>query len=195
MSKGLAAALALLAVVSLAAGCGSGQTEAARELLQEANEHLSKSAEAVKGLAGFQENWEALVESVQGDPAEAAPKLRALLLTAQSSEQKALAELKLAQSVLLSLKSEPVSKEMKSYLDMKLDALAEQIKGLEQELQAMPVRLEVVSLVERGGTMEEVLPLHQQINEMETRARELLLKAGAMHQDANDYYDEKQLGK
>lgn len=193
-SKG-SSALALLTVVLLAVGCGSGQTEATRELLLEANSHLSRSADAIKGLSDFQKNWEALTQGQQGDLAEATSKLRGLLLAAQSSEQEALSELKQAESALLSAKSEPVSKEMKRYLDMKLDALSEQKKGLEQELLVMSLRLDLVSAVEQGATFDQVLPLQQQIDEMEARSRELFLKAGVMHRDANDYYDEKQFGK
>ncbi|MFH1149784.1 MAG: hypothetical protein V1748_04860 [Actinomycetota bacterium] len=183
--------ITILVALALLAGCGSGGTETVRQALQEANRHISSSAEAIKGLSDFQVSWEALVT---GGEADSAPKVRALLLEAQASEQKALTELELAEKALRGVRSEPVSEEMKTYLDMKLDALSEQIAGLEEELGAMPVRLEVISLVEKDAPLDQLLPLHQQIDEIEARSMELLRNAGVMHRDANDYYDEKQLG-
>lgn len=183
--------IATIVALSLVAGCGSDGTETVRQELQEANRHISASAEAIKGLSDFQRSWE---ELVTGGQADSAPEVRALLLEAQASEQKALSELELAEKALRGARGEPVSEEMKTYLDMKLDALSEQIAGLEEELLAMPIRLEVISLVEKEAPLDQVLQLHLQIEEKEARSMELLRNAGVMHQDANDYYDEKQLG-
>ncbi|MBU1670447.1 MAG: hypothetical protein KKF41_15345 [Actinobacteria bacterium] len=183
--------ITMLVALSLLAGCGSGGTETVRQELQEANRHISASAEAIKGLSDFQRSWE---ELVTGGQADSAPEVRALLLEAQASEKKALSELELAEKTLRGAWGEPVSEEMKTYLEMKLDALSEQIAGLEEELLAMPIRLEVISLVEKEAPLDQVLQLHRQIEEKEARSMELLRNAGVMHQDANDYYDEKQLG-
>lgn len=190
----VAAALVAAAVLTAALGTGCGDRVKAevKELLEEAREHHRKSVEAIRELDDFNKKWEELLEGEQTP--ETIPEARSLILAAQKSVETANSELKDMEGILLKVEGKDVSKEMKTYCGMKVEALREQEKWLEVGLQAMQVRLQIIDDYEAGATPQQLLEERERLDRLEQEAQQHAKKAQAMHQDANDYYEEKKIG-
>jgi len=186
----LACSLILVALLLLGAGCGDEVSSEVKGLLAEANNHLEKSAAATLKLEEFQKDWGNLAASaeVTGDTIAEA---MALVDVAQKNLVEALEELKAAEKAMQGVKGSDVSKEMKTYTDMKLDAMEEQEKMLELELRAMTIRVQALSEPESEILRERLVEYERQIAELNEEAREHASRAQSLHIDANEYYDEK----
>lgn len=187
---------ALCAVlIAVLAGCGGPKvTPEARGLLDEVNGHARKSVEYLKAVDDTQKQFSELVSGQTEPTTETVAKARVLLVSAEGSEEAALSELKQMESALTELGEKDVSPELKKYAVMKLEAVREQEKFVETELEAMSVRKQVISAFETGATIGQLLELQKRISELESAAKEYAVKAKALHEDANDYFREKDLG-
>ncbi len=193
MRKGrwlLACSFLLVALLLVGAGCGDEVSSEVRGLLAEANNHLEKSAAATLKLEEFQKDWENLATSteVTGDTVAEA---MVLVDVAQKNLVEALEEVKAAEKAMHGVKGSDVSKEMKTYTEMKLDAMEEQEKMLELELRAMTIRVQALSEPESDILPERLAEYEKQIAELDEEAREHAGRAQSLHIDANEYYDEK----
>jgi hypothetical protein len=98
------------------------------------------------------------------------------------------------QKLLRQVKSLHSSEELDQYSDMRLEALAEQKKLVDVEIEAIDLRAEFIKQVLAGTTIEQIATFERKIADLETQARQLALKARALNEDADDYYKEKKLG-
>ena len=187
-----ASLLAAAAVFMLAVGCGCEDKSISevRAMLREANAHISEFQEQMKDLAGFKDRWNKALSSGAGTA-----DMRNLLASAQKSIEVALRELRESEKSLGAVKGMKISPEMEKYVSMKMEALEEDQKWLELELLAMPLRFQLIDMSEQGATIEEVVSVEQQISDLEKEAAAHRSKAGALHRDANDYYDEQKLSR
>ncbi|MBU4391179.1 MAG: hypothetical protein KJ907_00885 [Actinobacteria bacterium] len=114
-----------------------------------------------------------------------------LVDVAQKNLVEALEEVKAAEKAMHGVKGSDVSKEMKTYTEMKLDAMEEQEKIFELELRAMTIRVQALSEPESDILPERLAEYEKQIAELDKEAREHAGRAQSLHIDANEYYDEK----
>jgi Zn-dependent metalloprotease len=195
---GAIACLALLAAAAtmaavLCGGCGQSTDPRAKKLLEEANGHLSKAAEEVKNLASFNEQWSSLFKGQVSK--ETATKVRQLLENAQATEQKALDETTMAADLIEQAEKLPMSPDVREYVKLRRQGVEEQLLFLSTELEAMDLRIKAIKGQENGQSLEDLLRVDKQINEVEARAREHARKAGEFYKQADDYYKERGLGK
>ncbi|MBU4174033.1 MAG: hypothetical protein KKB90_05145 [Actinobacteria bacterium] len=118
-------------------------------------------------------------------------KAMVLVDVAQKNLVEALEEVKAAEKAMHGVKGSDVSKEMKTYTEMKLDAMEEQEKIFELELRAMTIRVQALSEPESDILPERLAEYEKQIAELDKEAREHAGRAQSLHIDANEYYDEK----
>ena len=193
MRKGrwlLAGSLTLVAILLMGAGCGDEVSSEVRGLLAEVNNHLEKSAAATLKLEEFQKDWENLATSTEVTGDTVAEAL-VLVDVAQKNLVEALEEMKAAERAMQGVKGFDVSKEMKTYTEMKLDAMEDQGKMLELEMRAMTIRVQALSEPESEILSERLAEYEKQIAELDEEAREHACRAQSLHIDANEYYDEK----
>ena len=189
----LAAAVALAAIVPL--GCGSDKTKAqVNELFKQASEHSDNFVKAMNGLQKFQKTWEQLFAGSEETP-QTIPTGQALLASAEKILLTARGEIKAMQDDLVKVKELDVSKDMKTYIDMKTGALDEQIKTLDIELQAMQAREKLLSDYQADASIQQLAADEQQVSQLETQAKDHSDQAKKLHQDANDYYTDKKLNR
>jgi uncharacterized phage infection (PIP) family protein YhgE len=184
------AAVLLLLCVPLQAGCGGGPDAEVKQLLEEVNAHLEQVAKDLGGIEEVKQRWEELAGADEFTQ-ETIAQAMALLEQGQSTVTSALKNLSEAVGALQEVKGLEISREMSSYVDMKLGALAEQKKSLELQLRAMVLRTQAFAEPESENLFDKLLDYRQQIDELEQRAIESAEQARKAHLDANDYYDEK----
>jgi hypothetical protein len=180
----------LVALLLLGAGCGDEVSSEVRGLLAEVNNHLEKSAAAALKLEEFQRDWGNLAASTEVTEDTVAAAM-GLVDVAQKNLVEALEEVKAAEKAMQSVKGSDVSKEMKTYTEMKLDAMEEHEKMLELELRAMTIRVQALSEPESDILLERLAEYEKQIAEIDEEAREHADRAKSLHIDANEYYYEK----
>lgn len=186
----LACSLMLVALLLLGAGCGDEVRSKVRGLLAEVNDHLEKSAAATLKLEEFHEDWgnlATLTEVTEDTVAEA----MVLVDVAKKNLVEALEEVKAAEKAMQGVKGSDVSEEMKTYAEMKLDAMEEHEKMLELELRAMTIRVQALSEPESDILLERLAEYERQIAELDEETQEHADRAQSLHIDANEYYDEK----
>lgn len=189
------AALICLVLVALLAGCGDPKvTPEARELLDRMNGHARESVKYLEAVDDTRKRFSEIVAPQDEPGAETVEKAGLLLDSAESSEEKALSELKQMESSLAELGEMEVGPELHKYSRMKLEAVREQEKYVETELEAMSLRKQVIASFKTDATLGQLLDLQARITELETTAKDYALRAKALHEDANDYYKEKKLG-
>ncbi len=189
----LAAAALAVAFCAVVTGCAGGSNAEADRFIRESNRHLARAAEEVGNLKEFNAGWQSLLTGRAGE--ETARQVRELLEKARKSEEVALAEVKAAGKAVTAIKEQSVSSEMKTYADMKLEALEEQERFLGTELEAMDMRLSAISSLLEGATLESVLTMEKRIDSLELEAGEQAKTASELHEKANAYFKEKKLGR
>jgi hypothetical protein len=187
----LRAVAAVLALAICLNGCG-GQDARLQEKLEEAFSHLQKSSQHIKGLEGFEERWKSAVSGE--DEVEPVGELAEMLEDAKATEESALAELEQGEDTLGQALRMPASEEMKRYLRLKLDAVGEQGKALEAELEAMKVRLDMLDDPVAGVAPDsETVRKMRLVSELEGESKGHADEAARLDREANDYYESKKL--
>ena len=189
--KLLPAVTAVLTLAMCLGGCG-GQDAELRGRLEEAYSHLQKSSQHIEGLESFQGRWEKAATGAQSG--ESTEEMKKLLEEARDTEEAALAELEKGARTLYEASRMPASEEMKRYLKMKLDAVGEQGKALEVELEAMKVRLDMLDDSAAGAVLDsETVRKMRLVGELEKESRSHAEEASRLDQEAKDYYESKKL--
>ncbi len=189
----LALLLALALPALLVINCGQPASPAT-PLLKQADRHLERTIEDIRGLEHFNEETQALLSG--GRPPGTAEKLKRVLTDARSRAQAALDEVSKASSELRSAASLRVSSAMKEYLRLKSAAVDEQRRSLDATIQAMDIRLQTADAIVGGGPLDQaLLDKLTEISRLEEEARKAAQSASEMHERANDYYEKKKLGK
>lgn len=184
----LSAALVTILVLLVAVcGCGGGPNEQARELLSEANSHLSAASEAAKKVEGFQEGWQELF-SGEDVTAETLAGARNMLYSARENLTEALGEVVEATKAVEAAARLDLSEDMNEYLDLKQEALDEQEQMLKTGLKSINLQVQALSAYE-SGSQEQFLEYNDQILVLEEEAAEHARRALELHEQANAYYD------
>ncbi len=186
----LACSLLLAVLLLVGPGCGDKVNSEVRGLLAEVNDHLEKSAAATLKMEEFQKDWESLASSTEVTEATVAEAM-VLVDMAEKNLVEALKEVKAAEKAMQGVRGSDVSKEMKTYTEMKLDAMEEQEKMLELELRTMIIRVQALSEPESDILPERLAEYEKQIAELNEEGREQAGRAQSLHIDANEYYEEK----
>lgn len=188
------AAAALVLAAAILAGCGGPRVSPeARELLEAARGHASDSAESLEAVEVARKRFLEMV-SAQAVPGVEALEGAALLLdSAERSEEKALSELKQMESVLSRLRGMEPGEELGRYVEMKLEAVREQEKFIETELEAMALRKRIITESGSGASLEQLFDLRSRTAGLEESAEEHAVRARALHEDAEDFFEEKKL--
>ncbi|MDD5448539.1 MAG: hypothetical protein PHO53_05180 [Actinomycetota bacterium] len=172
-------------------GCGDEERQKAEKKLSQANEHLRSAGEEAEKSQNILKGMEALYS--QPASPQLFAELKSLLLSAKKGMQKAYKELRLAEDVLLDVGKMKTSPEMKKYVGMKLDAIAEQRQMANCLIDSFSLRIE---LAEKGASginlgAEEMTRYQKEIGEKEKEAVEHAEKAKSLHKEANAYYEKK----
>jgi hypothetical protein len=89
----------------------------------------------------------------------------------------------------------PLSAGMKTYIDMKGDAIEEQKKSLEAGLRAMDLRIELSDDTIAGAPINEAwVQTMKSMNELDQESRRHAERAAKLHKNAKEYYKSKDLG-
>ncbi len=190
-------AAVLLAVVStVLGGCGgAGASDpVVRGHLEQANAHLRKASGHTRELANFKQKWTALLNGQL--TTDVLSQLRALLVDARKSEEAALGEVKRAYDELSSIKALNINSTMKTYVDMKLNALSEQEKHLSAEIEAVDLRIKTVESMVPGAPLDQAsIVREQQIDRLDIESKAHAQRAVELNKKANTYYEKTKTGK
>lgn len=184
-----ALAAVLLGVALIAgAGCMSQLDRDVEQKLEEADSHQKSSIQDIQKFEASYADLKKIFEEPFG--ADTVARARAALGAGQASLKAALTEVQEMEKILLEVKDMPVSPDMKTYCDMKVGALSEQEQAVDLELKATQVLGQAIDQFEAGGDMNALL---QQVGELEGEAQKHAEEANRLHQEANDFFDEKKL--
>jgi hypothetical protein len=183
---------AFVVVFTVVCGCG-GSDPRVRELLREANSHLKASAGYVKEV---EESARKQAQLTSGQTAEeSAAGQRQLLSEARKAIESALEELDKATVAFESAGDKGLSTETRTYIEMKVDAVAEQKKSLEAGLQATDLRIKLADDTIAGAPLDEAwVRTVQRIAKLDGESKSYVGKAAELNKKADDYYDSKNLG-
>lgn len=178
-------------LAAFCSGCGDAERQKAEKKLAQANEHIHSAGEGVEKSQNIFKGMEALYS--QPASPQLFAEVKSLLLNARKEMQKAHKELRLAEDLLLDVSRMKTGPEMKKYVEMKLDAIAEQRQMVSCLIDSLSMRIE---LAEKGaaGTnlgVEEMTRYQKEIGEKEEEAAKHAEKAKSLHKEANSYYAEK----
>ncbi|MDD5748806.1 MAG: hypothetical protein PHP64_07170 [Actinomycetota bacterium] len=171
------------------AGCGKKMSVDARRLLSEAAEHHRKSFEAIKVLDTFYQEW---VKVLSGEGSqEEMERAKSLLESAEGGVNVAISEVREMGRDFEDLMGLDVDRELMEYCEMKLDALKQQEEALKIITTVLSLKKKQLDDYVSGAQLEQVIQTEREISKFEEQAQEKLKKSKIMHEDANDYYEEK----
>jgi hypothetical protein len=183
--------ITLALLTPLFAGCG-GSRPAVSELLKEASARLKRFGEFIVAVSELQKR---LVD-LEGQQGPEASKISALLTDVRVKEEAALDEVKKAGQSLQSAAKRRISDNMKTYLDLEVEAIKEQEQALLKELEATDLKLKNVAETNAQAPLSpEQIEKLKRIIELGEQSRQHGEKAAALHKKANEYYESKKLNK
>lgn len=190
------AVVAIVVVAALgalvAAGCGQADDSKVQSLLEKARAHHDKASEQLEGLSEFSQQWNKLVSGTLGE--EDLPRLETLLTEARDKERAALEQVAEGRKALQEAAALKAGPEMEHYLDLKLQEVQEQEQLLEAELEAMDLRIEAVKGQQAGESLESLIIREKRIDTLEKESIEHARRASELNKEADEYFEDNNLG-
>jgi len=176
-------------VVAIVSSCGGSDSQVA-ELLRQSNSHLKKAAEYLEQVAELGRKQEELQKVQAGEES-----LKETLIGARKAAKASLGEVEKAATALGSAGKRTSSVSMRTYIEMKVDAVEEQKKSLETGVQALDLRIELADDTISGAqSSESVVKALKRISELDEETKRHADRTAELHKRADNFHENKNSG-